>query len=50
MDSKKGVFFFTDDDGNETDEGFVDQMLDNEEQITAELVRLGIIENNILKE
>lgn len=39
----KGVFFTEDKDGKPTDEGIVDEMLENDEAIRKELAERGII-------
>ena len=39
----RGVFYYIDDDGEPSDVGLVDELLVNDEEITADLIRLGII-------
>ena len=41
----RGVFYTVTEDGKITDEGIVDAMLDNEDEITEQLIRLGIIKD-----
>ena len=48
MEEKKksdylGVFYYIDANGEPSDVGLVDELLVNDEEITADLIRLGII-------
>lgn len=44
MDLKRGIFF-TEINGEYTDEGIVDSLLINDDEILPELVRLGIVQD-----
>jgi len=41
----EGIFYCIDKNGQPTDEGLIDEMLENDEEITRQLIEAGIIKN-----
>ena len=48
-ESIKGIFFCIGKDGKPTDEGIVDEMLEDEDEITRQLIAAGIIKDMFMR-